>query len=251
MIASLGMYDMPHLADSHDRYWAAIRAALGHGPAKLTRGGDPWAVWRSPDLILAQTCGLPYRARLHGTVTLVGTPDYDLPGCAPGHYFSFLIRRRSDPRDIDALCDEGVMAFNDPLSQSGWAAPVAHLAALGLRPRRLRETGAHLASVAAVRSGKADFAAVDALTFLLWTAHAPDAARAIDAFAQTDRTPALPYITARSRDPDPVAQAVSHAIDAMSTDDTAALRLRGLVQIPSAQYLAVPIPPTPDDLRAA
>ena len=69
MIASLPMYDMPHLRGAHDRYWTAIRDALGYGPDALTRGGDPWAEWQSPDLLLGQTCGLPYRARLHDKVT--------------------------------------------------------------------------------------------------------------------------------------------------------------------------------------
>ena len=119
MIASLGMYDMPHLRDAHDRLWSGIRDALGYGPHHLTRDGDPWTEWQSPDLLLAQTCGLPYRARLHGRVTLIGTPDYNLPNCPPGHYFSYIIRRRDDPRDLKELSKQGVMAFNEPLSQSG------------------------------------------------------------------------------------------------------------------------------------
>jgi len=245
VIASLGMYNMPHLRGAHDRYWAAIRAALGYGPDHLTRGGDPWEEWQSPDLLLAQTCGLPYRARLHGHVTLVGTPDYDLPDCPPGHYFSYIIRRNGEWRDLEILCEQGVMAYNDGLSQSGWAAPVAYLAGKGLAPRRTEQSHAHLQSILAVFSESADFAAIDAVTWLLWSASEPRAAAELEAFARTEPTPALPYITARGRDPAPIAAAIRTAIASLDPADRAALRLKGLVQVPAADYLAYPIPPKP------
>ncbi|WP_415920024.1 phosphate/phosphite/phosphonate ABC transporter substrate-binding protein [Tateyamaria sp. SN6-1] len=249
MIAALGMYDMPHLHAAHDRYWTAIRAALGYGPAALTRDMDPWDAWLSPDLVLAQTCGLPYRARLHGKVQLVCTPDYGLPGCPPGHYNSVLIRRRDDPRSLDALCTHGVMAFNDGLSQSGWAAPLAHLTAHGARPGRVVHTGAHLASVAAVRDGRADFAALDALTHILWAEHDPEAAQAVEVFDHTTPTPVLPYITSLDRDPEPIARAIADAIDTLPHQDRAALHLRGVVQITAEDYLRLPLPPTPAESR--
>ncbi|MBV7408848.1 MULTISPECIES: phosphate/phosphite/phosphonate ABC transporter substrate-binding protein [Roseobacteraceae] len=245
MIASLGMYDMPHLQRAHDRLWAGIRTALGYGPDHLTRGGDPWAEWQSPDLLLAQTCGLPYRARLHDKVTLVGTPDYDLPDCPSGYYFSYLIRRRDDPRPLRELSKQGVMAYNEPLSQSGWAAPVAHLAARGLRPKRIKQTGSHLGSINSVLLKTADYAAIDAVTMLLWGAHDMDAVAYLEAFDTTEPTPALPYITALDRDPAPIADAVRSAIAAMPHEDRCDLRLKGMVDIPASEYLALPIPPTP------
>ena len=249
MIASLPMYDMPHLWGAHDRYWTAIRTGLGHGPETLTRGGDPWDAWRSRDLLLGQTCGLPYRARLHGSVTLLGTPDYELPDCPPGYYFSYLIRRRNDQRNLKTLCEQGVMAFNDPLSQSGWAAPLAHLATHELHPLKVLHTGAHLASISAVARKKADFAAIDAVTFLLWAQHDRDAMAALDAFARTAPTPALPYITARDTDPAPIAAAITSAISALSGRDRLDLRLRGLTHIPPEDYMALPVPTAPAELR--
>ncbi|WP_147103769.1 phosphate/phosphite/phosphonate ABC transporter substrate-binding protein [Tateyamaria sp. syn59] len=243
MIASLGMYDMPHIRGAHDRLWADIRAALGYGPETLTRNDDLWRIWQSPDLLLAQTCGLPYRAKLHGNVALVGTPDYDLPDCPPGHYFSYLIRRREDTRSLKALCNQGIMAFNDGLSQSGWAAPIAHMSPD--TPRQTRPTGSHVASLEAVRNGRADYAAVDAVTYLLWADAHPDSAAWLDAFDRTEPTPALPYITAQTRDPAPLADALRMAIARLSPADRSALRLKGLVDIAAAAYLALSIPPAP------
>ena len=104
MIAALPMYDRPETASANDRLWALIHEALGEGPKHLTREGDLWDIWTAPDLLLAQTCGLPYRARLHDRVTLVGTPDYGLPDLPAGYYQSVLIARADGPRDLDALC---------------------------------------------------------------------------------------------------------------------------------------------------
>ena len=218
---------------------------MDFGPDTLTRGGDAWREWRAPDLLLAQTCGLPFRAHLHGAVTLVGTPHYDLPDCPPGHYFSYLIRRSGDGRDLISLSEQGVMAFNDGLSQSGWAAPVAHLAQMGAAPARTLRSGAHIASINAVIAKDADFAGIDALTYLLWAQAHPAAAQRIDCFEQTAPPPTLPYITARGRDAGQIARAIRRGIDALSDTDRHALRLVGLVEIPASAYLALPIPPAP------
>lgn len=236
------MYDMPHLLDAHDRYWSAIRDALGHGPDTLTRDADPWTHWQSPDLLLSQTCGLPFRARLHDTVQLVGTPDYRLPDCPRGHYFSYLIQRRDDPRDLATLARDGTFARNDPLSQSGWAAPLQFLQDRGLQPARVIDTGAHLASLRQVIDGTADFAAIDAVTFHLWADHAPDDLAKITATHRTDPTPGLPYITAPGADPAPLAAAIRTALHALAHDDLVALRLNGLVQIDASEYRAIPVP---------
>jgi ABC-type phosphate/phosphonate transport system substrate-binding protein len=243
VIAWLGMYDPAPLRAANDRLWGLIRAALGHGPDRLDRARDPWEAWQSPRLLLAQTCGMPYRTRLHGHVTLVGTPDYGLPDCPPGHYQTVLVARRDDPRDLDALA-AGTLAYNEALSQSGWAAPVAHLAGLGLAPRHLLRTGAHAASVRAVADGRADLAGIDAVTWALLGDHDPNVAR-LRVVARTAPTPGLPLITAAGHDPAPIAAAVTQAIASLDPADRRALYLRALVTIPAAAYLAVPTPLPP------
>lgn len=249
MIAALGMYDRPETAGANDRLWAGIRDRLRSAglaaPDSLTRGeGAYWPAWQSPDLLLAQTCGFPFRARLHGHVTLVGTPDYGLPDCPPGYYSSVLIARADDPRLLPDLA-AARFAFNDGLSQSGWAAPQNHVAAMGLRFRPTVETGAHRASAAAVAEGRADIAAVDAVTWALMRRWDPVVA-GLREVARTAPTPGLPLITAAGRDPAPLAAAVAGAIGDLSSDDRDTLHLRGLAHIPAARYLAVPTPPPPD-----
>jgi ABC-type phosphate/phosphonate transport system substrate-binding protein len=244
MIALLGMYDRPETAAANDRFWAAIRARLGHGPETLSRDCDFWQAWQSPDLLLAQTCGLPFRARLHDRVQLVATPDHNLPGCPPGHYNSVFIAHRDDAQATLATLCTGTLAYNEALSQSGWAAPHAHLAGLGLAPAGFLETGAHRASAEAVATGKARFAALDALTWELIRRHDRFAADLAE-IARTAPTPALPYITGPSGDAEALANALDAAIGDMSPADRTTLGLHGLCRLPASAYLDLPLPPAP------
>ncbi|WP_135503622.1 phosphate/phosphite/phosphonate ABC transporter substrate-binding protein [Roseovarius aestuariivivens] len=244
MRASLPMYDRPDLRGAHHRLWRGVRAALGHGPDTLSHPANPWDDWTAPDLLLSQTCGYPYRARLHGHVTLVATPEHRLPGCPPGHYASVFVARQSDPRSDPVEFAESPFAYNEPLSQSGWAAPATYAADRGFAFIDTRRTGAHVASARAVADGHADLAALDAQTWRLMQRHDP-AARHLRVIAMTDPTPALPYITGPDRVPAPLRAALAQAIRTLPAPDRDALGLYGLVTIPAAVYLAVPTPAPP------
>jgi ABC-type phosphate/phosphonate transport system substrate-binding protein len=250
MIASLGMYDLAPVQAANDRYWALIREGLVargiEAPLALTRGeGAYWPAWQSADLLLSHTCGYPYRARLHGAVTLVGTPDFGQDGCPPGHYFSVFVTRKDDPRSDLAAFRTARFAYNEPLSQSGWAAPQNHAARNGLRFAPHLQTGGHALSMQAVAEGRADFAALDSVTWTLLQRHDPQADM-VREIARTASTPGLPYITAKGRDPEPIFAAIAEAIAALSPADRDTLLLRGVVRIPAEAYLAVPNPPAPD-----
>ncbi len=252
MIASLGMYDFGPLMAVNDRLWALIRDNLrkagAEAPDALTRGeGAYWQAWQSPDLLLSQTCGYPFRSRLHGQVTYVGTPDFGVEGCAPGYYRSVFVSRADDPRGTVADFDGARFAYNEALSQSGWAAPQTHAAKLGTRLPPALQSGGHRLSALAVAEGRADIAALDAVTFRLLQAHDPMMA-ALKPVGLTDPTPGLPYITAQGRDPEPIFAAASEAIAALSPADRATLGLQGLTRIPVDAYLAVPNPPSPDQI---
>lgn len=239
------MYDMPAIQRANDRFWALIRAHLGFGPQQLCRDLDAWTIWQSPDLLLAQTCGMPYRTRLHTTVTLVGTPDYGIAGCPPGYYKSVLVVRADAAGDSEHDFSGGVFAYNEALSQSGWAAPMTHLNALNVGFREHIKTGSHAASAHAVASGRADMASLDAVTWTLLQEHDP-LARQLRVIATTAPTPGLPLITAHGRNAADIATAVKAALNELTPDHHAALHIQSLIDIPSDAYLAVPNPPGPE-----
>ena len=239
----LGMYDMPEIHSANDAIWSAVRSAIGAGPAQLDRSSDFWEIWHSPDLVLGQTCGLPYRARLMGQVQKIATPDYALPGCPPGYYASaFVVREDSPFRSLTDL-DGALLAFNEGMSQSGWAGPMSKLARQGIRPGGLLETGAHVRSLAAVAAGRADVTAADMQTIRLITQSGtmPAGLRQIGA---TDPTPGLPYICAPAQDAGRLRTALQ---DAIALPAAAPLGIAALVDIPEDVYAAVPTPPAPQD----
>ncbi|MFN6925287.1 MAG: phosphate/phosphite/phosphonate ABC transporter substrate-binding protein [Tabrizicola sp.] len=252
MIASLGMYDFGPAMAANDRLWAGIRDGLRArgiaAPDALTRGdGAYWPAWQAPDLVLSQTCGYPFRARLHDRVTYIGTPDYGVEGCPPGHYRSVFVVRADDPRATLAAFDGARFAYNEDLSQSGWAAPQTHAARLGLHLPPALKTGGHRLSALAVAEGRADIAALDAVTHALLQGVEPAMTR-LRVIGQTDPTPGLPCIAAPGADAEATFAALAEAIAALSPEDRATLRLTGITRIPKAAYLAEPDPPAPDQI---
>lgn len=248
MLASLPMYDRAEAQPANDRLWAGVRDRLRaqgqFAPDALTRDGALWDHWTDPGLVLSQTCGLPFRARLHGQVTPVASPDYGLEGCAPGFYRSVLVARADDARATAQAFAAAGLAFNDALSQSGWGAVWEYVRDAGFSLRPVLETGGHRASAQAVAEGRADWAALDAQTWAM-IARWDDFAAGLKVIGHTRPTPALPFITAKGRDPAPLRAALADAIAAMPPEDRAVLGLRGIAVIAPETYLAVPIPPAP------
>ena len=248
MIASLPMYDWPEVQAANDRLWFAVADRLRAGgldaPDALTREGELWSHWEAPDLLLSQTCGLPFRARLRGRVRLVGSPDYGLEGCPPGYYASKIIVRPADagvdPSDWSRLR----LVYNEDRSQSGWASILNHAAALGTSFASMIGSGGHRVSARMVAEGAADIAAIDAQSWRMVQAYDPWAADLI-VIGQTEPTPATPFITAGSATDAQVAAiraALGAAVAAMPPDDRAVLYLRDVVSVSEADYLSVPNP---------
>lgn len=239
------MYDRPEVLQENDQFWSAIRHALGYGPAVLTRDMEVWDVWQSPELLLAQTCGYPYRARLHGHVTLIGTPDYGIPDCAPGYYNSVFIARANDPRRDLGDFHAATFAYNEPMSQSGWAAPMTHMAARSLTFANHSQSGAHVESARLVAFGDADIAAIDAVTWRMIEKY-DDFAKDLRVIARTTPTPGLPFIAAAGADRAKLFSALNAAITALSSQTRDTLQIKGVVDIPAAQYLEIPTPDGPE-----
>lgn len=246
MIASLMMYARPELDTANTRFWALIRDALDArgiaSPDTLANASEPFSVWRAPDLVLSQTCGMPYRLWLHPHVTLVGTPDYGLDGCPPGYYRSPIVVRADDPRNNLMAFLDGCLAYNATHSQSGFASVYNTLRPKGVWFGKTLETGAHSTSAKAVAQGAADLAALDAVTWALIQRYDPFAQK-LRVLDWTAPTPGLPLIAAAGADGPATFDAVADAIAALDANDRAALMLKGVVQIPKADYLSVANPP--------
>lgn len=240
MIAWLGMYDPPHVQAANDALWSLIRDGLRAAglpaPDGLTRHSpDPWKVWRAPDLVLAQTCGLPFRTALEGATAFIGTPDYGLPGCPAGWYYAEMLVRDDDQRDRPAGFDGARFACNGPDSNSGWALPRDWALSCGIRFGSVVQTGSHAEAARAVADGRADIMGIDAHTHRLLREGGTLPA-GLRVLARTQAAPGLPLIAARDGDVEALRDAVAQAIDALPPPHRAALHLRGLSSVRAADY---------------
>lgn len=252
MIASLGMYDRPETAAANDRFWSLIRDEMRArglpAPDALTRGeGAYWPAWKSQNLVFSQTCGFPYRTSLYDQVTLVGTPDYGMAECPPGYYQSVFVARKNDPRREIVDFATAAFAFNEGLSQSGWAAPQNHAATLGFQFLPTLQSGGHLRSATAVAEGRADIAAIDAVTWAMLLRWEPFT-QTLQEVGRTAPTPGLPFIAGAGTDGQLMFDVVEMAIDSLGKSDRNRLQLKRLARIDTEAYLAVPSPAMPEQI---
>lgn len=220
-IAALPMYDWPECRQDTDAQWQGWRDALRRrgvdAPQALTRTGDLQALWRHPNLLLAQTCWGPMEAGLAGHVRVVGQPDYSAYEGGEGAYYSSAILMRKDvagqemaepdmaaPEDGRARLSPDLMrgkrlAYNEELSRSGFLALIQDLKEVGeavdLFAGKL-ETGGHRASLEAVRDGRADVCAVDCRSWAMAQRLVPGVGN-LRVVGWTARRLGLPYITSR------------------------------------------------------
>ena len=240
------MYARPELDDTIAQFWDLIRKNLYQkgisSPTNLSQDAEDIGSWLDPNLVLSQTCGMPYRNILHGKVQLVGTPIYDLPDCPPGHYFSVIVVRRDDPRSTLKEYSQAVLAYNMEISQSGYAAPLNHAATKGICfPNRIKSHG-HVKSAEMVSRGEADITAIDAVTWMLIERHEAFISNLRVLEQTTPTTPVLPLITSLTLNADQIYDAVKRAIQDLSQDMRDAMLLKGIVKIPTSEYLNIPNP---------
>lgn len=203
LVASLLMYDQPAVVQgANDALWAALRDRLrARGlavPDLLDRSGSHDSYWLRDDLVFGQTCGYPYVQELKGKVRLLATPVFRYAGGRGARRASFVVVREDDPAtDIADLAGRRA-AINDWLSNSGMnllRIAVAPHAKEGRFFSDVTVTGGHMASIAAIREGRADTAAIDSITWGLHARHAPETVAGIKIIGETPMGPGLPYIT--------------------------------------------------------
>jgi ABC-type phosphate/phosphonate transport system substrate-binding protein len=212
MIASLPMYDWPEVREATDALGTAIATHLGQ-ELELARTEDYTAAWRAPDLLFSQTCGYPFTHQYRGSLTYVATPHYGVDGCDGAHYSSIVLARRREP--LEAFRGT-VAAVNNPDSMSGMLAlklVFAPFASGGEFFSNANETGGHVASMIAVREGRADVCAIDAVCVALARRYRPDYLEGLHEIGRSPPVPSLPFVT-RGFD----AGAICSAISAVITD---------------------------------
>lgn len=248
MIASLGMYDWPETRAETDRLWTGIARALreegfSQVPETLERGTPVTDHWRSPDLLVSQTCGYPLTHEFDGYLELLAAPIYGVEGCTGAEYTSVIIVHKDS--DFGAPVDlKGTHAtYNGEDSLSGHLALRSVFAPLAGKGRFFGKTscsGGHPVSMQLVAAGKADVAAIDCVSFALGCKHRPNITDNLRIIAKSPSAPALPYVTTAGRSKAELhrlKQALVKAFhDPDLTDTRASLFIEGLEFISRQTY---------------
>ena len=188
------MYDWPELRPFTDEFWAGFAHHAGlRGELCRTEPHD--ALWHQPNMIFSQTCGYPFTHEFKGLLHYVATPHYACDGCDGAHYSSFVFAREAKPLANFAGAKPAVNALD---SMSGNLA-LKLCFKDSLHEREFFQppfvTGSHINSLAAVREGKADLCAIDAVCVALAKKYRPQDLEGLVEVMRSPQVLCLPYIT--------------------------------------------------------
>lgn len=176
---------------------------------------DLKALWLSPQLLLTQTCGYPLMTELQGKVQVVGRPVYQLPHSANGNHCSLLIAREDDLRQalVEFRGSHGLLNSRD--SNSGmnlFRHALAPLQQNGAFFADVTLTGGHRSSLAAIKAGDGDLAAIDSVTFDYLARDGSEEVAGVKVIGRTAEGPCLPYITRLGAEADVIREAMNQAL---------------------------------------
>jgi ABC-type phosphate/phosphonate transport system substrate-binding protein len=195
-LAALGMYPFPTLRPAWERLFMAVAERVRSkgivAPAGLRWDLDPHETWLHPGLVLGMTCGWPLVTALREHVRVVGTFAYRGEPAPEPHLYRTLIVAREGSSLSEVAGGRAAINADDSLSGNisllevfgsgdAWDGPVVH-------------TGAHLASIAAVRSGAADVASIDGMTWAYQQRDDPASLAGLEVLARGPWVPGLPVI---------------------------------------------------------
>ena len=248
MIASLPMY-VSHPAGSA-ALWQYLagdlrQAGVPEVPTELDipTNDDLTSHWLRSDLLLSQCCGYQMVDALEQRVQLVGAFHYTVPGCEGIQYSSHLVCRADDAGQDLAAFRNRVVAYNSADSQSGYHSLCSMAAPLAVDGRffaRAVASGAHIASLALVRSGAADIAAIDCISYAQFQRYQPEVVQGTRIVGRTASVPGTALVTALGTPPALLAllrQGLQQAMaDPALAGTRAGLLLGGFEAVPTSAY---------------
>lgn len=208
---ALDWYELPETRELFDEAWRALAPALVAAgvegvPPRLSRPDDPHQAARAGGALLTQLCGYFIAGAGRGLAVPVATPRYAAPGCRGATYCSFIaVPAHLGVGRFEALAGARAV-ISDPCSHTGYNALRRRVAAAGASMddgffASVATSGSHLASVAALRRGEADVAAIDCITWAMIARHRPGDLDALAVLEETPPAPAPPLVTAPAHGP--------------------------------------------------
>ena len=218
LMQSFPWYDLPGVQWANDALWHATGL-----PGALDRSTPIQQQWWHSELVVSQACGLDLFLSA-APIEPVLAPVFDLDSPA-GSYFSYLVGNPTGR----------VAAVNGLSSRSGLCALLAVC-----RPRAILITGSHRNSLAALRSGAAEVASIDAVTWTILERCDPAVLQGITRVDRTPSGPAPPFVMRRGGTHERIARALEAAMRGPATlHARRALGISGVVRVSLDDYLPV------------
>jgi len=117
------------------------------------------ALLRKPSLILGQCCGPDLFEDYAVNMVPFAAPVISAYQVTPGHYFSHIVTSKS------AKLNNPRVVINNRTSHSGYTAVKLWLDVHSIKHYSIYESGSHYNSVRELQAGRADIAAIDALSW--------------------------------------------------------------------------------------
>ena len=203
MQASLPMYDFPEIRESTEVWWRGIakrmvQQGIQNAPTDLTSGVPLNELWTANNLFLSQCCGFDVMHSYKEYLTVLMISDWDVEGCEPGKYCSFIVVHEDSHYESLAQLKGSIAVINDPESHSGMNAlfsTIQPFSEEGKFFKSIKVSEAHANSLRFIQNKQADVAAIDCVTYALLNRFRPAALSAIRVLCKTKSAPALPYVT--------------------------------------------------------
>lgn len=244
-IASARMYAVAPAAAATWRELLLRLARRARVPLEILEMPPPAPIatlWAHPRKGAVFMCGLPL-SRTTGSVHVLAAPvpaGGEFAG-QPRYWSEFVVRADSTHQSLEDTLG-GRIAFTSPESQSGFAAPLAHLRRLRTGSPLFREVVAPQVTpqgaLSAVAEARADVAPIDAYSLRLLRRFAPELAARVRCVARTESRPIPPLVSS-----EPLPALAQGFLSAHEDPDLQALlgelRLTRFVQPRAADYDAL------------
>jgi ABC transporter, phosphonate, periplasmic substrate-binding protein len=204
MRASFGMYSFTSVWPAYQALWRVVAEQVDWLPSEVEPTDDVHATWAEADVVVGQICGWPAAVLFRDIVRPFGAFHIDVPHAEAHRYRSTLVATRPGVA-VDFVHAPAVS--NSIESLSGYVSLLAGLHGPGAaHDHPVTFSGAHVLSLAALRRGEAEVAAIDTLSLHHIVQEDPHALDGLHCVGVGPLIPTPPLYTPIATSPERVAE---------------------------------------------
>jgi ABC-type phosphate/phosphonate transport system substrate-binding protein len=239
MRAAFGMYPFASVWPSYQALWRVVAERIEWLPRELESTDDVHGTWVDPNVVVGQICGWPAAVPYRATVQVFGAFAHDVPNAVGHRYRSTLVATRPG---VAADFAGAPAVANSVESLSGYVSLLAALHGIGTNAadHEVVFSGAHANSIAMLRRGEGEVAAIDTISLHHMLAEDPHALDGLHRVGAGPLVPTPPLYTPLATSPERVAELraafASAVVDDRLAEALKRLRIVGFSPLTSNDY---------------